>query len=76
MKKIKQIPLPDEVWVMGWYGTTMVGSFNHIPSGEKFFRTKEECQVMIDNMEPSIGMGNRQRYRPTKLISCEKKEEY
>ncbi len=74
-KKVKLVPLPDEIWVTGFHTYSVVGSICHISSGEKFFRTKEECQHEIDTMQGWIGMGDRKQYRPVKLISSEKSDE-
>lgn len=61
-------PPPAEVYVMGWHGSTAVGSFTHVSSGDPFHLTEEACQKSIDEMRSWIGMGDRARYRPLKLM--------
>lgn len=71
MKKPVKPELPAQLWVMYMSGDTMAGSFNHVSSGEKFYRTREECQAAIDTMEGWLGMGDRKRYRPLLIVSGE-----
>jgi hypothetical protein len=68
-KKPVTPPLPKEIWVMAWHTSNMLGSISHVSNGDQFFATEEECQNFIDNMKGWIGMGDRDRYRPMKLVS-------
>jgi len=58
---------------MGFNFATPLGSVCDVSPGDKFYRTEAECQAVIDNMKGWIGMGDRKRYRPLKLISSEVK---
>lgn len=71
MRKVKQTPLPAEVWVMSYNTYTPLGSVSHVSAGERFYRTQEECQTAIDKMPGWIGMGDRKQYRPIRLVSVE-----
>lgn len=75
IKKPKLAPLPDEVWVMYLSMNNSAGSVSHVSYGDKFYRSKEDCQKAIDEMPSWLGMGDRKRYKPLLLISSERKEE-
>lgn len=75
-RKVKLIPLPDEIWVMYLTMSNSCGSIAHVSHGDRFYRTQEECQHAIDTMKGWLGMGDRNRYHPMKLISCDAKGEW
>jgi hypothetical protein len=70
-RKAKPIPMPEEVWVMSFRTYNVLGSIAHVTSGEKFFRSEEACQKEIDGMKGWIGMGDREQYRPLRLVRGE-----
>lgn len=70
-RKPKTPEPPPEVFVMAFHTHNAVGSISHVGSGERFHLTKEACQKSIDEMKGWIGMGDRSKYRPIRLVSKE-----
>lgn len=71
MAKAPKTVLPDAIWVMALHTFNAVGGITHVSTGDKFWTSKEKCQNDIDTMESWLGMGDRSRYHPLKLVNGE-----
>lgn len=60
--------VPAEIWVMAWHLALPSGSVSHVSYGDQFYLSKEECQTAIDTMSGWLGMGDRKRYQPLRLV--------